>query len=106
MVLHLRTSLLISAMLPLAVLITFIAMKLGDVDANIVALAGIAIAIGSVVDVGIVLTENILKHLDAADPDESRASVIHRAVTEVSGCGHHLCPHHRHQLPSGFHHDR
>ncbi|MGD7651751.1 MAG: efflux RND transporter permease subunit, partial [Verrucomicrobiales bacterium] len=84
MVLHLRSSLLISAMLPLAVLITFITMKLAGVDANIVALAGIAIAIGTVVDVGIVLTENMLKHLDEADPGESRAKVIYRAVTEVA----------------------
>lgn len=84
MVLHLRTSILISAMLPLAVLITFIAMKLFGVDANIVALSGIAIAIGTVVDVGIVLTENILKHLDEAPDDEPRAAVIYRGVTEVA----------------------
>lgn len=84
MVLHLRSSLLISSMLPLAVLITFIAMKLAGVDANVVALAGIAIAIGTVVDVGIVLTENILKHLDAADPSESTSAVIYRGVTEVA----------------------
>jgi Cu(I)/Ag(I) efflux system membrane protein CusA/SilA len=84
MVLHLRTSLLISTMLPLAVLMTFITMKLAGVDANIVALSGIAIAIGTVVDVGIVLTENILKHLDEAREDESRSAVIYRAVTEVS----------------------
>jgi len=85
MVLHLRTSLLISTMLPLAVLITFITMKLAGVDANIVALSGIAIAIGTVVDVGIVLTENILKHLEEAPPDEPRSQVIYSAVTEVAG---------------------
>jgi Cu(I)/Ag(I) efflux system membrane protein CusA/SilA len=84
MVMHLRTSLLISTMLPLAVLITFIAMKMAGVDANVVALSGIAIAIGTVVDVGIVLTENILKHLDEAPPDKSRATVIYEAVTEVA----------------------
>ncbi len=84
MVLHLRTSILISTMLPLAVLITFIAMKQFGVDANIVALSGIAIAIGTVVDVGIVLTENILRHLDEAPPDESKSAVIYRAVTEVA----------------------
>jgi Cu(I)/Ag(I) efflux system membrane protein CusA/SilA len=84
MVLHLRSSLLISAMLPLAVLVTFIAMKKFGIDANIVALSGIAIAIGTVVDVGIVLTENILKHLDEALPDKSRALVIYEAVTEVA----------------------
>ncbi len=84
MVLHLRGSLLISSMLPLAVLITFIGMKLTGVDANIVALAGIAIAIGTVVDVGIILTENILKHIDEAPPDERRSAVVHRAVSEVA----------------------
>lgn len=84
MVMHLRTSLLISAMLPLAVLITFITMKIAGVDANIVALSGIAIAIGTVVDVGIVLTENILKHLDEAEPGEAKSEVIYRAVTEVA----------------------
>ncbi len=84
MVLHLRSSLLISAMLPLAVLITFIAMKQFGIEANIVALSGIAIAIGTVVDVGIVLTENILKHLNEAPPAKSRATVIYDAVTEVA----------------------
>ena len=88
MVLHLRSSILISAMLPLAVLLTFIGMKLFGVDANIVALSGIAIAIGTVVDVGIVLTENIIKHIDEAkikNPDKPSATVIYEAVTEVSG---------------------
>lgn len=84
MVLHLRSSLLISAMLPLAVLITFIAMKNFGIDANIVALSGIAIAIGTVVDVGIVLTENILKHLKEAPPEKSHSTVIYEAVTEVA----------------------
>jgi len=85
MLLHFRSSILIAMMLPLAVLITFISMKIWGVDANIVALSGIAIAIGTVVDVGIVLTENILKHLDEADPEESKAAVIYRGVTEVAG---------------------
>lgn len=84
MVMHLRSSLLISAMLPLAVLVTFIAMKQFGVDANIVALSGIAIAIGTVVDVGIVLTENILKHLGEAPAEKSRLTVIYEAVTEVA----------------------
>ncbi|MGK0190127.1 MAG: Cu(I)/Ag(I) efflux system membrane protein CusA/SilA, partial [Verrucomicrobiales bacterium] len=84
MVMHLRSSLLISAMLPLAVLVTFIAMKQFGIDANIVALSGIAIAIGTVVDVGIVLTENILKHIDEAPAEKSRLTVIYEAVTEVA----------------------
>src|SRR5690606_6606599 len=85
MVMHLRGSLLISAMLPLAVLMTFIGMKLFRVDANIVALSGIAIAIGTIVDVGIVLTENILRRLEEASPDEPRQEVIYRASAEVGG---------------------
>ncbi|QDV12761.1 Cation efflux system protein CusA [Rosistilla oblonga] len=64
MVIHLRSSFLISALLPLAVLMCFIAMKTFGVDANIVALSGIAIAIGTMVDMGIIVTENILKYLD------------------------------------------
>ena len=54
-------------------------------EANIVALSGIAIAIGTVVDVGIVLTENIIKHLKAAAPGSSSSAVIYEAVTEVAG---------------------
>jgi copper/silver efflux system protein len=83
MLMHLRSSMLISTMLPLAVLICFIAMRFFGVDANVVALAGIAIAIGTIVDMGIILSENILKHLEEADPNENRIDVIHRAATEV-----------------------
>ena len=85
MVMHLRSSILISALLPLAVLMCFIAMKTFGVDANIVALSGIAIAIGTMVDMGIILSENILKHLDEADPDENRLEVVFRASSEVGG---------------------
>jgi Cu(I)/Ag(I) efflux system membrane protein CusA/SilA len=83
MVMHLRSSILISGLLPLAVLMCFIAMKVFGVDANIVALSGIAIAIGTMVDMGIVVTENILKHLAEAAPGEDRLEVILRATREV-----------------------
>ncbi len=83
MVMHLRSSILISATLPLTVLICFIAMKLFGVDANVVALSGIAIAIGTVVDMGIVVCENILRHLDKADKHANRLEVIHKAVSQV-----------------------
>jgi Cu(I)/Ag(I) efflux system membrane protein CusA/SilA len=83
LVLHLKSALLISGLLPLAVLICFIAMKTFGVDANIVALSGIAIAIGTIVDMGIVVCENILKHLDTANPNEDRLEVIYRATKEV-----------------------
>ena len=83
MVLHLRSSILISGLLPIAVLMCFIAMKFFGVDANIVALSGIAIAIGTMVDMGIVICENILRHLDDAPLEESRLEVVHRAASEV-----------------------
>jgi len=83
MVRHLRSSILISGLLPLAVLMCFIAMRSTGVDANIVALSGIAIAIGTIVDMGIIVCENILKHLDEADPKANRLEVIYRASSEV-----------------------
>lgn len=64
MVRHLASSALISGLLPIAVLMTFIAMRQFGVDANIVALSGIAIAIGTIVDMGIVICENILRRLE------------------------------------------
>ncbi len=85
MVVHLRSSILISSLLPLAVLMCFIAMKTFGVDANIVALSGIAIAIGTMVDMGIILTENILKYLDEAAPEENRLHLIFTASHEVAG---------------------
>ena len=83
MVLHLATSFMVALLLPIAVLLTFIAMKLFGVDANIVALSGIAIAIGTMVDMGIVISENILRHLQEADPEEPRRDVVFRAASEV-----------------------
>jgi Cu(I)/Ag(I) efflux system membrane protein CusA/SilA len=83
LVLHLRSSVLISALLPLAVLMCFIAMKTFKVDANIVALSGIAIAIGTMVDMGIIICENILKHLDEAGDNDNKLEVVYRAASEV-----------------------
>ena len=85
MVLHLRSAALISGILPLAVLFAFIGMRLFNVDANIVALSGIAIAIGTIVDMGIVLVENILRHLDRAKPSDSRLEIVLNACSEVGG---------------------
>jgi copper/silver efflux system protein len=83
MVRHLRSSILISGLLPLAVLMCFIAMRSTGVDANIVALSGIAIAIGTIVDMGIIVCENILKNLEEAAPDANRLEVIYSASSEV-----------------------
>ena len=64
LMLSLQASFLISSLLPIGVLMTFIVMRQFGVDANIVALSGIAIAIGVMVDVGVVFTENIVRHLE------------------------------------------
>jgi Cu(I)/Ag(I) efflux system membrane protein CusA/SilA len=85
MVFNLRASILISGLLPVAVLMVFIAMKLFNVDANIVALSGIAIAIGTMVDVGVILSENIIRHLDENNDKLPINSVVYKATAEVSG---------------------
>ncbi|NLD35298.1 MAG: efflux RND transporter permease subunit [Desulfatiglans sp.] len=84
MVFHLRASLMISALLPLAVLMCFIMMKYLKVDANIVALSGIAIAIGTMVDLGIILMENILRHNEEAPPGQPLIETVYNASTEVA----------------------
>lgn len=84
MVYNLRASMMISALLPLAVLMCFIFMKYFHVDANIVALSGIAIAIGTMVDLGIILNENILRHFSNALDGQPRIKTIFNATTEVA----------------------
>ncbi len=88
LVLNLRASILISSLLPLGVLMTFIAMRYFGVAANIVALSGIAIAIGVMVDVGVVFTENIIRHLQMPENSSvdgpGRLKVIYQAVVEVA----------------------
>jgi Cu(I)/Ag(I) efflux system membrane protein CusA/SilA len=88
LVLNLRASVLISTLLPVGVLMTFILMKYFNVDANIVALSGIAIAIGVMVDVGIVFTENIIRHLELPENEnvsgKKLVQVIYMATIEVA----------------------
>ncbi len=84
MLMHMRSSFVVSVTLPLAVLICFIAMKTFKVDANIVALSGIAIAIGAIVDMGVIICENILKHLEAAAPGENKLHIVYNATSEVA----------------------
>lgn len=85
----LGASLVISSLLPLTVLVTFIVMRYTGLDANIVALSGIAIAIGVMTDVGIVFVENILRHLDMEKnkgaPKAALNGIILDAAKEVSG---------------------
>jgi Cu(I)/Ag(I) efflux system membrane protein CusA/SilA len=87
LVMNLRASLIVAGLLPLGVLLTFILMRFFGIDANIVALSGIAIAIGVMVDIGIVDVENILRHLEMPENNGIRGKklmeVIYYATTEV-----------------------
>lgn len=87
LVMNLRASLIVAGLLPIGVLMTFILMRFFGVDANIVALSGIAIAIGVMVDIGIVDVENILRHLEMPENHGIRGrklmDVIYQATTEV-----------------------
>jgi copper/silver efflux system protein len=78
-------ALVVAALLPLAVLMTFVAMHLVGVNANIVALAGIAIAIGTLVDMGVVITEAITRKLAAAPNPSAVRTAILAATSEVGG---------------------
>jgi Cu(I)/Ag(I) efflux system membrane protein CusA/SilA len=88
LVFNLRASFLISSLLPIGVLMTFIAMRKFGVDANIVALSGIAIAIGVMVDVGVVFTENIIRHISMPENKGARGdklmNIIYKATIEVA----------------------
>ncbi|EID76127.1 acriflavin resistance protein [Imtechella halotolerans K1] len=88
LVLNLRASVLISILLPVAVLMTFIVMRYAGVDANVVALSGIAIAIGVMVDVGIVFVENMLRHFEMQDQEKMSKSevlsLIYKSTIEVA----------------------
>src|SRR5204863_1930554 len=61
---HLRSALVAVVSLPLGVLMAFIAMSYQGVNANLMSLGGIAIAIGAMVDAAVVMTENAHKHLE------------------------------------------
>jgi Cu(I)/Ag(I) efflux system membrane protein CusA/SilA len=87
LVMNLRASMIVAGLLPIGVLMTFILMRFFGIDANIVALSGIAIAIGVMVDIGIVDVENILRHLEMPENHGIRGKklldVIYQATTEV-----------------------
>lgn len=84
MILNLRTSFVISSVMPISVLAVFIAMYYLGVDANIVSLSGIAISIGTLIDLGVILTENILKHIEEKT-GKSMLENVYNGAAEVSG---------------------
>lgn len=88
-IVNLRASVVISSLLPIAVLATFIVMRLLHIDANIVALSGIAIAVGVMTDIGVVFVEIVIQHMEKPEnkgitKGKAFVQLIHRAVSEVS----------------------
>jgi Cu(I)/Ag(I) efflux system membrane protein CusA/SilA len=81
--LHARSALVAIIMLPIGVLIAFIAMRALGLNSNIMSLGGIAIAVGAMVDAAIVMIENAHKHLEHLKPGESRLEAIIAACREV-----------------------
>ncbi|MCW5667225.1 MAG: efflux RND transporter permease subunit [Piscinibacter sp.] len=83
---HVRSALVAILMLPVGVLISFIAMKLLGMNSNLMSLGGIAIAIGAMVDAAIVMIENAHKHLErlpAVHTVKQRADAMLDACKEV-----------------------
>jgi Cu(I)/Ag(I) efflux system membrane protein CusA/SilA len=80
---HARSALVAIIMLPIGVLIAFIAMRFLNLNSNIMSLGGIAIAIGAMVDAAIVMIENAHKHLERMKEGESRADAMITACKEV-----------------------
>ena len=81
---HLRSALVIVISLPIGILCAFIVMQRMGINANIMSLGGIAIAIGAMVDAAIVMIENVHKHLERSTPSgEQRWNIIREAAIEV-----------------------
>ena len=80
---HVRSALVAIIMLPVGVLVAFIAMRALGMNSNIMSLGGIAIAIGAMVDAAIVMIENAHKHLERDDGSKPRAQIIIEACREV-----------------------
>lgn len=81
---HIRSSLVIALSLPVGILTAFIVMHWQGINANIMSLGGIAIAIGAMVDGAIVMIENVHKHIEKTPlTDKNRWQVIGKAAEEV-----------------------
>src|SRR6056297_241200 len=80
---HFRSSLVVLLTLPLGILAAFIVMNIQGINANIMSLGGIAIAIGAMVDAAIVMIENTHKHLAEDKSGRNRWEVVAKATTEV-----------------------
>ena len=81
---NLRAALTVAIILPLAVLFTFIMMRLTGISANLMTLGGLAIAIGILVDAAVVVVENVYERLCHAPKGVNKLHIVYRATTEVA----------------------
>ena len=75
---HFRSILIVTLPLPISILISFILMRQFGITSNIMSLSGIAIAIGVLVDAGIVMTENVIRHCERLRGEERRPQPVDR----------------------------
>ena len=85
--LHFPSALVIVLTLPISVLIAFITMKLMGVTSNIMSLGGIAIAIGVLVDAGVIMVENSYRHLSEMPPEERASKRLEVIITSAKQVG-------------------
>ena len=85
--LHFQSALVIVLTLPIAVLIAFITMKLMGVSSNIMSLGGIAIAIGVLVDAGVIMVENCYRHLSELPEEERKARRLEVIIASAKQVG-------------------
>ncbi len=79
-----RSALIVTTMLPASALLAFILMQINGLSANLMSLGGLAIGIGMMVDGGVVMVENIYRHLSEGGDGTPRATLIRRAAHEVA----------------------
>jgi len=85
--LHLRSALVAVVMLPVAILMSFIAMRWLGMSSNLMSLGGIAIAIGAMVDASVVMIENAHKHLEELPPDHTPKARLNALITACMEVG-------------------
>ena len=101
--LHVRSALVAIIMLPVGILMSFMAMKLLGLGSNIMSLGGIAIAIGAMIDAAIVMIENAHKHLERAPPDKPRLEILDRGGIRGRPGAVLLAAHHHGVVPADLH---
>ena len=91
---HFRSILIVTVPLPLSIFVSFILMEKFGVSSNIMSLSGIAIAIGVLVDAGIVMTENVIRHCERAEEEKVRKWESEKAREAAAAAAGTLSPSH------------